>query len=357
MAQEVTSKNTKAEILEAYNTLIKENQELQRRIEELRKEKERIATQEPHVKEAKTLAEVITGVTISDIIQSLGHLQASFGSAISELSAKLTTEATKLAELRQAVEAETKQLEEVHGLEVAESTLDELIQKHIEKSDCFEKEMNQRRQAFEQEMADRRKAWQSEQEEHVRLIEERNGSLKKARQREAAEYKYELERTRKQDADNYEQNRRKLDEELDEFVQKKKREWQEREEAIAEQEKQLEGYRKEVEAFPKKLDVAVQKAAEEGRKLVKSEAKTQADLRAKEVEGENRIYELRIHSLEETIKKQTTQIESLSNQLNAVLKQGQDLAVKALEGASSATTYQSAKEIPPEEAKNLPANE
>jgi len=357
MAKEVSSKNTKAEILEAYSMLTRENQELQGRMQELRKEKETIATQKPRMREAKPLAEVVTGATINDIIQSLGHLQAGFGSAISELSAKLAAEATKLEELRQVVKAEAKQLEELHGLEVIEGTLDELIQKYIEKSASFEEEMSQTRQAFEQERAEKRKAWQNEQEEHARFVKERNESLKKARQREAAEYKYELERTRKQDADDYEQNERKLNEELDEFAQKKKKEWEEREKAIAEQEKLLEEYKENVEAFPEELDAAVQKAAEEGRKLVQSEAKIEADLRSREVEGEKRIYELRIQALEETIQKQATHIESLSKQFNAVLKQGQDLAVKALEGTSSARTYQAVKEIALEQAKNPPANE
>ena len=357
MAKEVSSKNTKAEILEAYNALIEENQELQGKIEQLSKVKERIAARKPQMEEAKPLAEVVTGGTINDVIGGLGHLQASFGSAISELSAKLTTEATKLEELRQTVDAETKQLEELHGLEIMENTLDELIQKYIGKSERFEGEMNQKVQAFEQEMNEKRKAWQNEQEEHARFIKERNESLKKARQREAAEYKYELERTRKQDADDYEQNKKRLNEELEELAQEKEKEWQEREKAITEQEQLFEEYKEKVGAFPKELDAAVRRTAEENRKLVESEAKIQVDLRAKEVEGEKRIYELRISSLEETIKKQGTQIESLSKQLNEVLKQGQDLAVKALEGASSAGTYQAVREIALEQAKNPPINE
>ena len=357
MAKEVSSKNTKAEILEAYHMLIKENRELQGKMEELRRAKKAVVPERPQAKEAKPLAEVVAGATINDVIQGLGHLQARFGSAIHELSAKLTTEATKLEELRQVVEGETTQLEELHGLEVMENTLEALIQKYVEQSERFEEEMDQKRQAFEQEMTDKRNAWQNEQEAHTRFIKERNESLKKARQREAAEYRYELERTRKQDADEYEQNKRRLNEELDEFAQKRKKEWQERENAIAEQEKVFEEYRENVEAFPRKLDAAVKKASEEGRRLVESEAKIQADLRAKEVKGEKRIYELRIHALEETIKKQATQVESLSKQLNVVLKQGQDLAVKALEGASSAHTYQAVREIALEQAKNLPTNE
>lgn len=358
MEPEVSSKNTKAQILVAYNRLSREHQELQGKFEELRKEKRAaVPAPEPRAKEPKPLVEMITGATIGDIVGSLDHLRASFGSAISELSAKLTAEATRLAELRQAVESETTQLGDVYDLEVVEGLLDELIRTHIGKSDHFDEEMNQKRQAFEQGMADRRKAWQDEQQEHTRSIEERSASLKIARQREAAAYKYERERTRKQDADTYEANTGKLDAELDEFLQSKNREWQEREEAIAEQENLFERYRSEVEAFPEKLDAAVKKAAAEGRRPVESEAKVRTDLRATEVEGEKQIYELRVQSLEETIEKQATQIENLSKQLNAVLKQAQDLAVKALEGASSASTYQAVKEMAREMAKNVPVNE
>jgi len=357
MEPEVDSKNTKAQILVAYNRLSREHQELQGKFEELRKEKRAVPAPEPRTKEPKPLAEMITGATIGDIVGSLDHLGASFGSAISELSAKLTAEATRLTELRQAVEAETTQLGDVHGLEVVESTLDELIRTHIGKSDHFDEEMNQKRQAFEQGIADRRKAWQDEQQEHTRFIEERNASLKIARQREAAAHKYERERTRKQDTDTYEANTGKLDAELDELVQSKNREWQEREEVIVEQENLFERYRNEVETFPEKLDAAVKKAAAEGRRPVESEAKVRTDLCAKEVDGEKQIYELRVQSLEETIGKQVTQIDALSRQLNAVLKQAQDLAVKALEGASSASTYQAVKEMAREVAKNLPVNE
>jgi len=358
MEPDVSSKNTKAQILVAYNRLFKEHRELQQELEELRKEKRTAApVREPRVKEPKPLGELITGATIGDIVGSLGHLGASFGSAISELSAKLTAEATRLTELRQAVEAEAKQLEDVHGLEVVEGMLDELIRRHLEKSEHFEEEMDQKRQTFTQEMAGRRNAWQSEQEEHNRLIGERNASLKTARQRETTAYEYERERARKQDTDTYEGSRRELDDELDELVQSKNKEWQEREEAIAEQEELFERHRSEVEAFPERLDAAVQKAEQEGRGPVESEAKIRTDLRAKEVEGEERVHELRTQSLEETIGKQATQIDTLSKQLNAVLKQAQDLAVKALEGASSASTYQAVKEMAREVAKNLSANE
>jgi len=75
-------------------------------------------------------------------------------------------------------------------------------------------------------------------------------------------------------------------------------------------------------------------------------------LRKKEVEGETRNYELQIQSLEDTIKNQEARIQALSKQLDASLKQVQDLAVKAIEGTSNRNSYEAMKEIAMEQAKN-----
>lgn len=213
--------------------------------------------------------------------------------------------------------------------------------------------MQQQRQAFGQEMAERRAAWQKEQDVQGRFIKDRDASLQRARAREAAEYAYERERTRKQDTDTYEQKQKKLYEALDALVQSKQHDSEAREQAIADQEKLFAEYQAKVEGFPAALDAAVQKAAAEGRRLVETEAKIQADLQAQGIAGEKRIAELRITALRDTIDKQAVQIDHLSQQLNAVLKQAQDLAVKALEGASTSGSYQAIREIALEQAKNL----
>jgi len=345
MVKQITSKSTKTEIVDAYNELIKENQVLKKTIDELKKEKTTTVVQKPQIKETKPLVEVVKGATITDIIHGLDHLRLSFGSASSELSAKLTSEATRLQKLRKEVEDRIKQLKEVHDIEVKEDKLDEMIKKYIEKTECFEAEIKQKSMVFEEEMAQKKQAWQKEQEEHSFYIKDRNETLKKMRQREADEYKYEREHTRTQEAEQYEQNKKRLNDELEAFLQKKRNEWEDREKAIAEKERLFEEYRLRIESFPKEKDAAVHKAKDDAVKLVESEAKIQANLREKDVEGEKRTYEFQIKSLEETIKKQAIHIESFYEQVNGFLKRAQELAVKAIEGASTASAYQAAKEI------------
>jgi hypothetical protein len=265
----------------------------------------------------------------------------------------LTAEATKLAELRHAVAAQTSELQELHGLEVTEQTLGELLQKYTEAAERFDADIQQQRQAFGQEMAERRTAWQKEQEAQARFIKERNAALQRAREREAAEYAYERERTRKQDTDAYEQQQKKHYEALDDLVQSKQRDWEARERAIADHEKLFAEYQTQVEAFPAELEAAVERAAAEGRRLVETEAKVQGDLRAQESAGAERIAALRTKALRDTIDQQAAHIDQISKQLNAVLQQGQDLAVKALEGGSTSGSYQAIREIALEQAKGL----
>jgi hypothetical protein len=353
MAREVSAKSTKTEILDAYEELVRAHQALQAHLEELRAGQQTAAPRVPPVIEAKPLTEAVKGATVHEVMQGLSALRAGFGSAISALSAQLTTEATKLAELQRSVAAQTNELQELHDLEVTEQTLDELLQKYAETSERFDADRQQQRQAFEQEMAEQRAAWHKEQEAQARFLKERDASLRRAREREAAEYTYERERTRKQDTDTYAQQQKKRSEALDELDQSQQRDWEAREKAIADQEKLFTEYQTKVEAFPAEREAAVQKAAAEGRQLVEAEAKIQADLQAQEIASEKRIAELRIKALRETIDKQAVQIDHLTKQLNAVLKQAQDLAVKALEGASTSGSYQAIREIALEQAKTL----
>jgi hypothetical protein len=356
MARDVSAKSTKTEILDAYEELVSEHQTLQAQLEELRAGQHTVAPRAPQVIEAKPLTEMVKGATVHEVLQGLSALRTGFGSACSALSAQLTTEVTRLAALRSDIATQTSELQALHGLEVTAQTLAELLQKYTEAAERFDTDMQQQRQAFEREMAERRAAWQQEQETQTRFLRERDTSLRRRREREAAEYAYARERTRKQDTDTYAQQQKTLYAALDEFVQSKQRDWQARESAIAEQERLFAEYKAKVEAFPAELEAAVQKATTEGRRLVETDAKVQADLQAQDIAGERRISELRSKALRDTIDKQAQQIDQLARQLSAVLQQAQDLAVKALEGTSTSGSYQAMREIALEQAKNLQKN-
>ena len=83
------------------------------------------------------------------------------------------------------------------------------------------------------------------------------------------------------------------------------------------------------------MEEAVKKAREEAIKETSQKAKIEADLFEKEWESSKQSYELKTQSLEETIKKQTEQIEGISAQLQTALKQAQDLAMRAFDSSTN----------------------
>ncbi|HEY9671092.1 MAG TPA: hypothetical protein V6D11_06590 [Waterburya sp.] len=356
MARKLSDKNTKAEILEGYAQLVEEQKALESQLKQFQKERKdnlSVATEKTSHQPGTVMnQQPVAKDRMSFTIDSLVKLQLGFGSAVSELSEKLTAEAAKLEELERSVTEESQQLKELHNLEgINETTLDTLIQTYENNSKSFEGEINQRSEAVEQEIQELKKGWEKEQEEHKRALKERNEEQSKIRQRDAEEYKYDLALRRSLDNDQYEQTQKFLYKELEESKQAQEKQWNEREKAIAEREQKFEELKTKVEEFEKEKEAAIKRAKAEGEGIAKKQVAVKEELQKKELEGNKRFYELRVQSLEQTIQNQEERIHNLSKQLDAALKQVQDLAVKAIEGASNINSYQALKEIALEQAK------
>ncbi|MBD2455706.1 hypothetical protein H6G80_16650 [Nostoc sp. FACHB-87] len=358
-SKKLTDKNTKAEILQAYEELSKETSGLKTQLNQALKANQNTNVEKPKVEQNTTIT-MTQPATIQQkmnyTIESLAKIQLGFGSAANELSEQLTTQASKLGEIRQSVETEITALKQLHNLEVGEDTLDTLITAYEDNSKAYQEEYNQRYEILSQEILEQRITWQKEQDEYKQSIKERNDNLNKTRQRDTAEYKYDLELQRKLESDEYEQTQKTLYKQLEEFQQETEKQWAEKEKQIAEREKQFEEAKAKVEGFPKEKEAAIKKATEEGKGIAHYQAKVKSDLYGKEVEGQKRFYEQRLQSLEQTITNQETRIQNLSKQLDSALKQVQDLAVKAIEGTANVNSYQAIKEIALEQAKSQVKN-
>ncbi len=357
VVKKLNEKNTKAQIIEAYEELAREKLALNSQLDQLRKENISETKDKPKIEKEIAMNQPSTvQQKMNSAIADLEKIQLGFGSAASELSEQLSTKASELAEIRQSVENEIQQLKQLHNLEISEGTLDTLLKAYEDNFKAYQEEFKQRHETLFQENQEQRNAWEKEEEEHKRTIKERNENLNKTRQRDIASYKYDLELRRNLETDEYEQQQKALYAQLEEFRQEIEKQWAEREKVISEQEKQFEEYKAKVEAFPKEKEAAIKKATEEGKGIAYYQAKVKSDLLAKEVEGQKRFYEQRLQSLEQTITNQEVRLQNLSKQLESALKQVQDLAIKAIEGTANVNSYQAIKEIALEQAKSQVKN-
>lgn len=363
MNKKLTDKSTKAEILEAYKEAAQEKAALELQIKQLNASPKQPsaapapAPVKPIVEAQKPMALTQTQQKMQSTIDNLILLQFGFGGAVSELSEKLTSEAAKLEELRRTVGDEIQQLQELHGLEdVAEDTLDNLIQQYEESAKTFTNELTEQRETVEQELLEQRLAWEKEQELQKLAVQERNENQEKARDRDEELYDYDLNLQRDLDIEEYEQRQKRLYQEIEEFRQEQEKQWAEREKSISEREKLSAEVKAKVEAFPKELEANIKNGKDNGRNIGNYQAKVKADLSAKDIEGQKQNYELQIQGMLQTIQNQESRIASLSKQLDSALKQVQDLAVKAIEGSSNLSSFQAVREIAIEQAKTQQKN-
>lgn len=352
MTSKPTDRSTKAEILAAYKELAKEKASLESQIRQLENQKKMPVLSPAKPAEPQFQVALKSEQPMEETIALLMKLQVGFGSSVSALSEKLTLEATKLESLRDRVEEEMTQLAQLHHLsEIEDDTLNRLIDEYERSYPEFEEAFLSRKTTLKQQFETLKKAWLKEYLTHDIGLKERNETHQKNHQREIERYQYQLELQRTLEAQQYAQMQEERERELEETQQAREKAWQEREKAIADREREFAHYQQKVEEHPKELEATVKRGKESGRNIAYYQAKVKADLKHKEVEGQKQFYDVRLTSLEDSIRTREHRIQSLTKQLESALKQVQDLAVKAIEGSANATSLQAVKDIALEQAK------
>jgi len=341
----LSTKSTKEEMLKAYNELVSRYQEKAATVSERQAEARKTAD--------ATVVEKASNYTVESIIKGLAELNIYVGKALNDLSRELTAEAEKLTEIREAIAIETGHLEELHDIQMAADTLALLIKEHSENKSAFEAEKESEESEFSSQMAEKRADWKKEQEAYAAALKENEARLKKEREREREEYEYNLALARKKEKDSYEAARAAQMKALEEERAKQGQELGAREAAVRAQEAELADLRAKVSGFPSELAASVERAEKEAASKAESRNKLEAQLLAKEVEGDRRVAQMKAGGLEEVVAKQGAHIEALTKKLDEANAKVEEIAVKAIEGASNARALSTINEIAMEQAKNL----
>jgi hypothetical protein len=294
--EKLSMANTKKEMLQAYNRVLKQLTEKRRAA--MKPAEERA---EKRKSEARAVADALSTEAIG---RQIGVLKSEVGNTLNELADRLEAETSKYAQVRIAVEAAEAELREIYEIEKTASSLAALVEAQREKQEAFEAEMAGAREEFETEMNWLREEWKREKAQHEATQKEKNAAEQKRREREEEEYRYQFERQRQSTLEQYEH------------------------------EAELKQLREKVEQYPGELEKAVSHAVDETTKRLEREAQNRINLLEKESIGERNVLHSRIEALEGTVEKQAEQITRLSQQLEHSYRQVQEIAVKAIEGPS-----------------------
>lgn len=316
-----TTDDRRDRILSAFQQILTERKNLDSKIATKAEQAEQAQNQQ--------VLAIASAYTLDGIVKGVADLQIEFGGIVRGLSDHLCAEVAKLDQLEQAIKIETRHLQELRQIRIVADAHHLLTQEHQETLRTLDQDAAQQRRTLEQEIAEQRQLWAKEQVAFEQEVKEQQALLTQARQRQEADFQYDLERTRTIAANEYEEQKRQQDKELQTLKLTHERQWADREQILADNQSLMEDYQQQVKQFPTALDAAVQQATTEAVAKVNQDAEVQAKLVEKEWEATKQGYELTIQSLEATIQKQVEQLETLHGQLQDTLRQSHELTVKA----------------------------
>ena len=319
-----------------------EFEEIQEQVQRSRESPDMKGEEAARVRDAE-VHQAVEGVTVDAVVQRISGLGLELSRALADVSGKLTEEVQLLASVREAVGLERKELERLHKIDIAATALDQMVQDYTRE-----------KQHLESEIAAQRAQWEEESQRVERERKEQEESLKKQRQREIEDYEYKKTLERKKAQDKYDEDVRLIEKRNQEKQETLEKGWKQREAILKEREEDLARLRKESEEFPARLQKEAQAAAEQSRRETEAKSEQQTMVLKKDAETEKRLAALQVKTLEDAVARQQAQIAALEKQLADAKQQVQDIAVKAIEGASGARTLSHINQIAMEQAKNRP---
>lgn len=325
----IGSTNTKNEILDAYNELLKKVSDgKQMSLQDVKKKKD-----------DETLITKVSELTLHKIVTNLGEVKLVVAKWIDDLESKLEVENRRFADLQCATKLKQDELEELYEIKKNADSLAALIAAQREQRERFTVEMAQKKNELEEEISETKTSWDKERETATLEWKDQQARVKKERQREEEEYRYNLNIERKKDKDQYEIYSQELANEIETKRSHFEKEIADREACIKTNEEQFKMLQTQAAKFPQELDLAVKNAEKATGSAIETRYKHQIELTAREIEGERKLAIQTIASLQAKIKEHELLIKQLTDKANESTQQVQSIALKAIESSSSVRFY------------------
>ncbi len=344
MTEEVTMKNTKKEMLDLIEKLKDE-----------RKNKEKDNLNPEKIKEdAKKTAIIEHSDKAADLslTTQIHQLKISINKELTSLSDKLEAEAETYENLKTAIKLKEFELNEIYGIEKATTELVTILEAQKsarvefqnemkEKQGRLEVELKERKEQLECEIKEVSEKWGKEKLELKFIQEETKLNQEKERKRESEEYEYQLKRKRQLDENKITDELEELEkehalkkEDFEKECQEKSTMFNAREKNISERELKMQDLQGKVDLFPTELNKSIASAAQETKERLTIEFTQKEELLAKGFEGERNVLTAKISAFETLIAEQIKQIDKLNLQQERAYEKVQDIANKAVSGAS-----------------------
>lgn len=324
MNEDISAKSTKNEILEAYHEALTQLKAVKK-------------STKPELKALEEKQDIVVKATkhsTDDIVKNIANLKLSLVRSLEEIEEQLLSSYKQLTGLQQAIDIQTKELNDLYEIKVNADSLAALLHAQKEKKLIFDKDVNSKNLNFEQDIVEKRAAWKKEQDQFEISRKEYEQQTIKLRQREEDEYAYQRDLSRQKERDQYHLEKESLEKELASKRMALEQEFATREAKLSSQEQEFQLLKQQAEAFPNELQKAIDHATNALTEKLTFKFDYETKLAQKEQEGEQKLLQQMITALEAKVAHLETQAKQLSDKSNQANLQVQDIAVKAIESAS-----------------------
>jgi hypothetical protein len=282
--------DNRTQVFEAYEELLNKlsNSKPAPTVEEKKVVEEKKQVVETAVKEASDGDELAKHLTA---------LKTTLNRELDDVVTKLISEQKKFATVQKALTIQTQELDEAYAIRPQADTLAALIAAHREKSVTLDQEINQKRAM-----------WTKEQETHDNLRKEQETNLIRTRQREEENYLYNRDIFRRKEQEEYEQQKKQLEQELnakrlalEESFRDREAKMSMRETSIVAREDEFQKLNEEVRNFPERIQAAQQEAEKILGDKLQIKFEYEAKLLQKEFEVERQFHKQALVELERKI--------------------------------------------------------
>lgn len=333
MSAEINLKSTKQDMLEAINELkaeLSKKEQMKLNPEKIRSDKE---TQQASLK--------TDAIVKADIHSLIAGLKTEITKELNAISEKIISESEKYRDIVKSIVVKQKELQDIFGLEAKASELAVLIETQHRRKEEFDEEMNSRKAALDNELNQTKSLWETEKKKFSEDQKEQKLELEKQRKRENDEFLYNLKRTRELEQNKYNDELQKVvrdiaskKEQFDIYQKSQSEELSVRESAVAEREKKLNELQARVESFPEELKKAVDGSVKDSSAKLNADFSKNEALLLKGFEGERNVLMAKIEAYDKSVKEQSLQIAKLQQMQEKAYEKVQDIATKAVSGAS-----------------------
>lgn len=329
MAEErtpISMSNTKKEMLEAYQALLKEVES--KSTEEPKEEQKRL--------EQKKVVAASESLSLDGIEHFAREVTGTFEKAVTTLQSELKKGLEKLRMLNETIQIKEEWIKDLYAIESNADSLATLILAQRNLKATTQQELEETKTELEKEIEAIRTSWQKEKQLHEAALKQEAEERVLKRNREEEEYNYTTGVKRREEEDEFRQRLQSEEKELDKRKEEFEQEYSVRMKVLTDSEQELEELRALADSLEARIAEATHRATAETKEQLTREHRFEFDLAQKETEGQLKLKDQQIELLQQKIREMDTQLKEAGVKVTNSENTVRDIAFRAIESSASA---------------------